>query len=137
MWGCRGTAKYGGGDGDGGRARAGGSSGPASATKFARYALSPTQPITKFAQQPQKRHIWGVSSAQGELCHAHTHDQAMLGELFRAPDARRATLKPTTPLQSLIRANMKPPSPLRAPEQQPLKPTTPLRPKTVPKMPVS
>ena len=135
--GCRGTAKFGGGDGAGGRARAGGSSGPAGATKFARYALSPTQPMTKFAQQPQKRQIWGVSSAQGELFHAHTHDQAVLGDLFRAPDARRATLKPTTPLQSLIRANMKPTPPLRAPEQQPLKPTTPLQPKTVPKMPVS
>ena len=87
MWGCRGTAKYGGGDGDGGRARAGGSSGPASATKFAQHGPSPTQPVTKFAQQPQKRQIWGVSSAQGELFHAHTHDQAVLGELFHAPDA--------------------------------------------------
>ena len=26
--------------------------GPAGATKFARYTLSPTQPVTKFAQQP-------------------------------------------------------------------------------------
>ena len=137
MWGCRGTAKYGGGDADGGRARAGGSSGPVSATKFAQHGPSPTQPVTEFAQQPQKRHIWGVSSAQGELFHAHTHDQAVLGELFRAPDARRATLKPTTPLQSLIRASMKPTPPLRAPEQQPLKPTTPLQPKNAPKTPVS
>ena len=86
---------------DCGGARAGGSSGPADATRFARYALSPTQPVTKFAQQPafscspvtkfaqqpQKHQIWGVSSAQGELCHAHTHDQAVLGELFHAPDA--------------------------------------------------
>ncbi|EFF79675.1 hypothetical protein HMPREF0970_01399 [Schaalia odontolytica F0309] len=47
--------------------------GPAGATTFTRYALSPTQPVTKFAQQPQKRQIWGVSSTQGEL--------------FRAPDA--------------------------------------------------
>ena len=75
--------------------------GPAGATKFARYTLSPTQPVTKFAQhgpstgisakkfaqQPQKRQIWGVSSAQGELFHAHTHDQAVLGELFHAQDA--------------------------------------------------
>ena len=61
--------------------------GPAGATKFARYTLSPTQPVTKFAQQPQKHQIWGVSNAQGELFHAHTHDQAVLGELFHAPDA--------------------------------------------------
>ena len=47
------------------------------------------------------------------------------------------TVKPTTPLQSLIRANVKPPSPLCAPEQQPLKPTSPLHPKTAPKTPVS
>ena len=47
--------------------------GPTDATKFARHGPSPTQPATKFAQQPQKRQIWGVSSAQGEL--------------FRAPDA--------------------------------------------------
>ena len=83
--GAGGTTNYG--DGASGRARAGDSSEPAGATKFARYALSPTQPVTKFAQQPQKHQIWGVSSAQGELFHAHTHDQAVLGELFHAPDA--------------------------------------------------
>lgn len=49
----------------------------------------PTQPVTKFAQQPQKHQIWGVSSAQGELFHAHTHDQAVLGELLHTQDATR------------------------------------------------
>ena len=76
-------------DGACGRARAGDSSEPAGVTEFARYALSPTPPVTKFAQQPQKRQIWGVSSAQGELFHAHTHDQAVLGELFHAQDPAR------------------------------------------------
>ena len=37
-------------DGACGRARAGDSSEPVGVTKFARYALSPTQPVTKFAQ---------------------------------------------------------------------------------------
>ena len=101
MWGCRGTAKYGGGDGAGGRARAGGSSGPAGATKFAQYALSPTQPATKFAQcnrsigvsakkfarQAIKRHFWGIFRGLGELFRAPTHPQTEQGELFRAPDA--------------------------------------------------
>ena len=85
MWGCRGTAKYGG----GARDCSGGSSGPAGATKFAQHALSPTQPATKFTQQPQKHQIWGVSSAQGELFHAHTHDRAVLGELLHTQDATR------------------------------------------------
>ena len=33
--------------------------------------------------------MWGVSSAQGELFHAHTHNQAVLGELFHAQDPAR------------------------------------------------
>ena len=81
MWGCRGTAKYGGGAARRWRGRGsvgpgtvpGTVAGPTDATKFARHGPSPTQPATKFAQQPQKRQIWSVSSAQGEL--------------FRAPDA--------------------------------------------------
>ena len=103
MWGYRGTAKYGGGDGAGGRARAGGSSGPTGATKFAQYALSPTQPATKFAQcnrsigvsakkfarQAIKRHFWGIFRGLGELFHAHTHDRAVLGELLHTQDATR------------------------------------------------
>ena len=39
------------------------------------------------------------------------------------------TLKPMTPLQSLMQASMKPPAPLLAPKQRPLKPATPLQPK--------
>ena len=48
-----------------------------------------------------------------------------------------ATLKPPTPLQSLIQASMKPSSPLHAPNKGTLKPTSPLHPKTAPKTPIS
>ena len=33
--------------------------------------------------------MWGVSSALGELLHAHTHDQAVLGELLHTQDPAR------------------------------------------------
>ena len=33
--------------------------------------------------------MWGVSSAQGEFFHAHTHDQAVLGELLHTQDPAR------------------------------------------------
>ena len=39
-------------------------------TKFAQQPAFSCSPVTKFAQQPQKHQIWGVSSAQGELFHA-------------------------------------------------------------------
>lgn len=69
---------------------------PVGATKFARHTHSPTQPATKFAQHDPsigssakyfaqraiKRRIWAILSTQGELFRAHTHDKAVLGELF-------------------------------------------------------
>ena len=63
--------------------------GPAGATKFARYALSPTQPVTKFAQHGAflrqagtklaqhaiKRQFSAISRALGEFCHAQADNR--------------------------------------------------------------
>lgn len=81
--GCRGTAKYGGGAGDGGRARAAGSSGPAGATKFAQHGPSPTQPATKFAQHATNSQFWAIFRALGELFRARAHHQTEQGEKCR------------------------------------------------------
>ena len=91
----------------------------------------------KLAQQAQKRRIWGVFSAQGELFRARTHIWPHRANKFAHGTQPRGSLKPMTPLQPLMQASMKPPSPLLAHEQQPLKPTTPLRPKNALKTPTS
>ena len=52
------------------------------ATGLARHAPFRGCSATKFAQQAQKRRIWGVVSEQGKLFHARTHIRSSRANLF-------------------------------------------------------
>ena len=72
-----------------------------------------TTPGTKLAQQAQKRRIWGVLSAQGEL--------------FRARHGNYSKSKRSRPLRCTHIVHVKPPARMLSFGSKLLKPTTPLR----------
>ena len=72
-----------------------------------------TTPGTKLAQQAQKRRIWGVLSAQGEL--------------FRARHGNYSKSKRSRPLRRTHIVHVKPPARMLSFGSKLLKPTTPLR----------
>ena len=72
-----------------------------------------TTPGTKLAQQAQKRRIWGVLSAQGEL--------------FRTRHDNYAKSNRSRPLRRTHIVHVKPPAPMLSFGSKLLKPTTPLR----------
>ena len=78
----------------------------------------PTQPATKFAQQPQKRQIWGVSSAQGELFRAQPHHH-------RCVERRRVqTAWPRCPWAAPGHCHSPPTGTRTTPEHDIIRPTT-------------
>ena len=107
MWGCRGTAKYGGGagvvSGQGlfrGRWRAN-----------RRDKIRPARPLPHSTRDK-------IRPATSKTSNLECFERA--GRTFsRTGRGDVAILKLTTPLRPLMQANVKPPSPLRAPEQQP------------------
>ena len=72
---------------------------PVGAIEFAQHHPYSGISAKNFAQQVQKRRIWGVVSAQGELFRAHTHHQTKQGELFLACRRWPTSATPQPPAQ--------------------------------------
>ena len=100
---------------------------PVGAKKLARHGSSTGTSAKKLARRAQKRRIWGVFSALGELFRARTHHQAEQGELFRARHGKFSKSKHSRPRRHIHAVHMKPPARLLTSGSSLLKPTAPKR----------
>ena len=90
---------------------------------------------TILAQHTQKRRIWGVLSALGELFRAYTTKHRRRANFFAlAPTPGRAGRQISRTARRNT-ATLKPTPPPFTPNKGPLKPPSPLRPKNAPKYP--